>query len=168
MFSSVVEDTVGFEHVDAHVTNVMIAWIGGVVEQTCRELLALQLPDDFWKTFRPTVMRYSTSCAFNHKGSSWHVEPAICLTCLLWFFQVLTPDISDIEFEFGWKTQDATWWSDCNDTTWISMLQCVGQLYWMASWWIYFFPMNNQSTSCCWTVSPIFPVAVADNISNIC
>ena len=34
------EDGVGFDHVDAHVTNVMIAWIGGVVEQTCRELLA--------------------------------------------------------------------------------------------------------------------------------
>ena len=42
MLSSAVEDSVGFEHVDAHVTNVMIAWIGGVVEQTCRELLAFQ------------------------------------------------------------------------------------------------------------------------------
>ena len=34
------EDTVGFQHVDAHVTDVMTTWIGKVVEQTCRELLA--------------------------------------------------------------------------------------------------------------------------------
>lgn len=35
-----VEDTVGFKHVDAHVTTVMITWIGDVMEQTCKELLA--------------------------------------------------------------------------------------------------------------------------------
>jgi len=34
------EDTVGFRYVDSHVTNVMTTWIGKVVEQTCRELLA--------------------------------------------------------------------------------------------------------------------------------
>eukprot|EP00435_Cladocopium_sp_Y103_P045738 s2091_g13.t1 len=33
------EETVGFEHVDAHVRDVMTRWIGKVVEQTCRELL---------------------------------------------------------------------------------------------------------------------------------
>jgi len=38
---SLIQDSVGFEHVDAHVTNVMIAWIGGVVEQTCREFARL-------------------------------------------------------------------------------------------------------------------------------
>ena len=50
MLSSAVEDSVGFDHVDAHVTNVMIGWIGGVVEQTCRELLALhkKLPFQCW------------------------------------------------------------------------------------------------------------------------
>jgi len=36
---SLIQDSVGFDHVDAHVTNVMIGWIGGVVRQTCRELL---------------------------------------------------------------------------------------------------------------------------------
>lgn len=34
-----VEDTVGFKHVDDHVTNVMVTWIGDVVEQTFKELL---------------------------------------------------------------------------------------------------------------------------------
>lgn len=34
------QETVGFQHVNRHVTDVMITWIGGVVEQTCRELLA--------------------------------------------------------------------------------------------------------------------------------
>lgn len=33
------QDTVGFPHVDAHVTRVMITWIGGVVEETCKQLL---------------------------------------------------------------------------------------------------------------------------------
>ena len=41
MLSSAVEDSVGFDHVDAHVTNVMIGWIGRIVRQTCRQLLAL-------------------------------------------------------------------------------------------------------------------------------
>ena len=36
------KDTVGFDHVDMHVRTVMITWIGSVVEQTCREFLALQ------------------------------------------------------------------------------------------------------------------------------
>lgn len=35
------EDSVGFKHVDVHVTNVMITWIGRVLEETCRELLVL-------------------------------------------------------------------------------------------------------------------------------
>eukprot|EP00435_Cladocopium_sp_Y103_P009242 s5621_g2.t1 len=34
-----IKETVGFQHVDAHVTDVMTTWIGKVVEQTCRELL---------------------------------------------------------------------------------------------------------------------------------
>eukprot|EP00435_Cladocopium_sp_Y103_P024854 s2552_g6.t1 len=36
---SLIQDTVGFQHVDAHVTNVMITWICGVMEQTCKQLL---------------------------------------------------------------------------------------------------------------------------------
>jgi hypothetical protein len=36
---SLIQDSVGFKHVDVHVTNVMITWIGSVLEQTCRELL---------------------------------------------------------------------------------------------------------------------------------
>ena len=36
---SMIQDTVGFRNVDAHVTDVMTTWIGKVVEQTCRELL---------------------------------------------------------------------------------------------------------------------------------
>ena len=36
---SMIQETVGFQHVDAHVTDVMPTWIGKVVEQTCRELL---------------------------------------------------------------------------------------------------------------------------------
>ena len=36
---SMIQDTVGFRYVDAHVTDVMTTWIGKVVEQTCRELL---------------------------------------------------------------------------------------------------------------------------------
>eukprot|EP00435_Cladocopium_sp_Y103_P065442 s1948_g27.t1 len=36
---SIIEDTVGFEHVDAHVTDVIITWIGHVLEHTCKQLL---------------------------------------------------------------------------------------------------------------------------------
>lgn len=36
---TMIKDTVGFQHVDAHVTNVMIAWIGDVMEKTCKQLL---------------------------------------------------------------------------------------------------------------------------------
>ena len=36
------KDTVGFDHIDMHVRTVMITWVGSVVEQTCREFLALQ------------------------------------------------------------------------------------------------------------------------------
>lgn len=36
---SVIKDTVGFQHVDAHVTDVMTTWIGDVLEQTCKQLL---------------------------------------------------------------------------------------------------------------------------------
>jgi len=36
---SLIQDSVGFKHVDVHVTNVMITWIGRVLEETCRELL---------------------------------------------------------------------------------------------------------------------------------
>ncbi|CAK9087741.1 Beta-glucosidase 42 [Durusdinium trenchii] len=32
-------DTVGFKHVDMHVTDVMITWIGDVIEQTCTQWL---------------------------------------------------------------------------------------------------------------------------------
>eukprot|EP00435_Cladocopium_sp_Y103_P065352 s865_g27.t1 len=47
-----VKDTVGFQHVDAHVTHVMITWIGDVMEQTCKQMLdkaraeAVQTPAD--------------------------------------------------------------------------------------------------------------------------
>ena len=36
---SVTQETVGFQHVDAHVTDVMITWIGSVMQKTCRELV---------------------------------------------------------------------------------------------------------------------------------
>ena len=36
---STTQETVGFEHVDAHVTDVMITWIGSVMQKTCRELV---------------------------------------------------------------------------------------------------------------------------------
>ena len=36
---SATQETVGFEHVDAHVTDVMITWIGSVMQKTCRELV---------------------------------------------------------------------------------------------------------------------------------
>eukprot|EP00434_Breviolum_minutum_P016766 symbB.v1.2.014788.t2/scaffold1087.1/size167708/6 len=36
---SMIQETVGFEHVDAHVTDVMITWIGSVMQKTCRELV---------------------------------------------------------------------------------------------------------------------------------
>lgn len=36
---SMIEETVGFQYVDSHVTDVMITWIGTVVEQTFRQLL---------------------------------------------------------------------------------------------------------------------------------
>ena len=32
-----IESTVGFEHVDSHVTEVMVRWIGGVVKQKFQE-----------------------------------------------------------------------------------------------------------------------------------
>lgn len=41
MFPDWAQDTVGFDHVDAHVTDDMITWIGDVMEQTCKQLLAL-------------------------------------------------------------------------------------------------------------------------------
>ena len=49
------EDSVGFDHVDAHVTNVMIKWIGGVVEQTCRELLVLNKETSNVKIVKPVL-----------------------------------------------------------------------------------------------------------------
>ena len=36
---SATQETVGFEHVDAHVTDVMITWIGSVMQKTCHELV---------------------------------------------------------------------------------------------------------------------------------
>ena len=36
---SATQETVGFNHVDAHVTDVMITWIGSVMQKTCRELV---------------------------------------------------------------------------------------------------------------------------------
>ena len=36
------EDTVGFEHVDAHVTDVIITWIGDVLEHKCKQLLGVK------------------------------------------------------------------------------------------------------------------------------
>ena len=36
---SATQETVGFKHVDAHVTDVMITWIGSVMQKTCRELV---------------------------------------------------------------------------------------------------------------------------------
>ena len=33
------QETVGFKHVDAHVTDVMITWIGSVIQKTCHELV---------------------------------------------------------------------------------------------------------------------------------
>ena len=36
---SATQETVGFKHVDAHVTNVMITWIGSVMQKTCHELV---------------------------------------------------------------------------------------------------------------------------------
>ena len=36
---SATQETVGFEHVDAHVTDVMITWIGSVMRKTCHELV---------------------------------------------------------------------------------------------------------------------------------
>eukprot|EP00913_Durusdinium_trenchii_P022945 g21545.t1 len=39
IIESLCQDTVGFKHVDMHVTDVMITWIGDVIEQTCTQLL---------------------------------------------------------------------------------------------------------------------------------
>lgn len=36
---SLIQETVGFRHVDSHVTRVMITWIGDVMVQTCKQLL---------------------------------------------------------------------------------------------------------------------------------
>ena len=36
---SATQETVGFKHVDAHVTDVMITWIGSVMQKTCHELV---------------------------------------------------------------------------------------------------------------------------------
>ena len=33
------QETVGFKHVDAHVTDVMITWIGSVMQKTCHQLV---------------------------------------------------------------------------------------------------------------------------------
>ena len=40
-WTAAVEEGVVFKQVDVHVTNVMITWMGRVLEQTCRELLVL-------------------------------------------------------------------------------------------------------------------------------
>ena len=39
MTLSATQETVGFNHVDAHVTDVMITWIGSVMQKTCHELV---------------------------------------------------------------------------------------------------------------------------------
>ena len=36
---SATQETVGFKHVDLHVTDVMITWIGSVMQKTCHELV---------------------------------------------------------------------------------------------------------------------------------
>jgi len=36
---SMIQETVGFKHVDAHVTDVIITWIGSVMQKTCRGLV---------------------------------------------------------------------------------------------------------------------------------
>ena len=36
---SATQETAGFKHVDAHVTDVMITWIGSVMQKTCHELV---------------------------------------------------------------------------------------------------------------------------------
>ena len=39
MTLSATQETVGFKHVDAHVTDVMITWIGSVMQKTCHDLV---------------------------------------------------------------------------------------------------------------------------------
>ena len=40
------QETVGFRHVDSHVTRVMITWIGDVMVQTCKQFLT-QMSEHF-------------------------------------------------------------------------------------------------------------------------
>ena len=49
------KETVGFAHVDAHVTDVMVAWIGSVVMKTCQDMISTA------RTARVTTVA-TTSC----------------------------------------------------------------------------------------------------------
>jgi hypothetical protein len=76
------EDSVGFKHVDVHVTNVMITWIGRVLEQTCRELLVLNKETTnckFWKMTvnveiqTVSIWYYGVWRDSTNLGNVWHV-----------------------------------------------------------------------------------------------
>ncbi|CAL1162802.1 unnamed protein product [Cladocopium goreaui] len=64
---SLIQDSVGFKHVDVHVTNVMITWIGSVLEQTCRELVTSEAGGflcDGYKEYPPGLCEALARSAF--------------------------------------------------------------------------------------------------------
>ena len=38
---SMIQETVGFAHVDAHVTDVMVTWIGSVMQKICQDMISI-------------------------------------------------------------------------------------------------------------------------------
>ena len=73
------KETVGFAHVDAHVTDVMVAWIGSVVRKTCQDMISTA------RTARVTTVA-TTSCtgSGSRQGRNLYSVTSLFITLLCW------------------------------------------------------------------------------------
>eukprot|EP00435_Cladocopium_sp_Y103_P045791 s1327_g13.t1 len=75
---SMIQETVGFQRVDAHVTDVMTTWIGKVVEQTCRELLGQAREKKAYNTHNGqtaiTSLKYRAQFVENCEEENYRLE----------------------------------------------------------------------------------------------
>ncbi len=73
------KETVGFAHVDAHVTDVMVAWIGSVVMKTCQDMISTA------RTARvTTVTTMSCTGRGSRQGRNLYSVTSLFITLLCW------------------------------------------------------------------------------------
>ena len=72
------KETVGFAHVDAHVTDVMVAWIGSVVMKTCQDMISTA------RTARVTVATPSCTGRGSRQGRNLYSVTSLFITLLCW------------------------------------------------------------------------------------